>query len=132
MSLCIVAAGKTTMLAATAFTLMWTHSVERVAWQEDWRLTGEGLEIVEARIKGSGAGMDPPEGSVFAGGWWRYKPKVPPLPEVRLATSGATAPWQLCTAETCLTIPPKSDPPGVILARCANPAGGPADLASPR
>ena len=72
MSLCILAAGKTTVLAVSAFTLSWTHSVEKTRWEEDWRVTPAGLEIVEARVKGSGAGMEPPEGAVLKDGWWTY------------------------------------------------------------
>lgn len=119
MSLCILAAGKVTTLAATAFTLMWTHSIERVEWQEDWRLSERGLEIVEARIKGSGAGMEPPDGAVLEGDWWRYKPKLAPLKELRLAASGATqSGWRLCTSETCLTLGAETNPDGISVARC--------------
>ena len=90
MSLCILAAGKTTVLAVAAFTLSWTHSVEKTRWEEDWRVTPAGLEIVEARVKGSGAGMEPPEGAVLKDGWWTYAPKIGPRPAVMLAASGAT------------------------------------------
>jgi hypothetical protein len=47
-------------LALAAFTLVWTHSIEKVDWQEDWHVTPDGLELVQARVKGSGAGMEPP------------------------------------------------------------------------
>lgn len=105
MSLCIVAAGKTTMVAATAFTLGWTHSVEKVRWEEDWRVTPAGLEIVAARVKGSGAGMEPPEGAVLKDGWWRYAPTLPPQASLTLAASGATGQgWSLCTQERCVTL----------------------------
>jgi hypothetical protein len=60
MSLCRAAGSKITALAFSAFTLSWTHSVERIRWEEDWQLTSRGLELVEARVKGSGAGMEPP------------------------------------------------------------------------
>ena len=80
MSLCILAAGKTTVLAVTAFTLSWTHSVEKTRWEEDWRVTPAGLEIVEASVKGSGAGMEPPEGAVLKDGWWVYRPKISAQP----------------------------------------------------
>ncbi|TIW17730.1 MAG: DUF1850 domain-containing protein, partial [Mesorhizobium sp.] len=73
MSLCILTAGKTVTLAAAAFTLSWTHSVERTRWQEDWKVSPTGLHVVEARVKGSGAGMEPPEGSVLREGWWVYQ-----------------------------------------------------------
>ena len=65
MSLCILAAGKTVTLAVAAFTLSWTHSVEKTRWEEDWAITPAGLQIVEARVKGSGAGMEPAEGAVL-------------------------------------------------------------------
>jgi hypothetical protein len=102
MGVCILAAGKTTMLAVAAFTLSWTHSVEKIRWEEHWKVTPAGLEVVEARVKGSGAGMDPPENSVFEDGWWVYRPKVPPLPSLLLATSGATVSgWRLCAGDEC-------------------------------
>ena len=105
MSLCILAAGKTTVLAVTAFTLSWTHSVEKTRWEEDWRVTPAGLEIFEARVKGSGAGIDPPEGAVLEDGWWTYEPRIGARPAVTLAASGATGSgWTLCADQTCLEL----------------------------
>ncbi|MFI0842763.1 DUF1850 domain-containing protein [Mesorhizobium sp. IMUNJ 23232] len=102
MMLCLLAAGKTTVLAASAFTLSWTHSVEKTRWEEDWRVTPAGLEIVEARVKGSGAGMEPPADAVLKDGWWVYAPKLPPRDRIVLAASGATpSGWTLCTAAGC-------------------------------
>ena len=77
MSLCLAGA-ETLRLAVTAFTLAWTHSVEHLRWEEDWRVTPAGLELVEARVQGSGAGMEPPEGARLAGGWWTWRPARPP------------------------------------------------------
>ena len=59
MGLCVAAAGITLQLAATAFTLGWSHTVEHLPWQEDWRVEGGRLVLDTVRIKGSGAGMDP-------------------------------------------------------------------------
>ena len=102
MSLCILAGGKTVTLAVAAFTLSWTHSVERTRWQEDWTVTRSGLLVVAARVKGSGAGMEPPDGSVLRDGWWVYTPRIGPQPRLVLAASGATgAGWTLCSAEGC-------------------------------
>ena len=118
MSLCILAAGKTTMLAVSAFTLSWTHSVEKTRWQEEWQVTPAGLEIVEARVKGSGAGMDPPEGAVLKDGWWTYVPKIGARLVVRLAASGATgAGWMLCADRTCLELGAEAGDP-VELSAC--------------
>ncbi|WP_274626610.1 DUF1850 domain-containing protein [Arvimicrobium flavum] len=101
-ALCILAAGKAITIAASAFTLSWTHSVQKTAWAEDWQVTPAGLQLVEARIKGSGAGMEPPEGAVLENGWWTYAPGLKPQPALRLAASGATgAGWTLCAAGSC-------------------------------
>ncbi|MDQ2703810.1 MAG: DUF1850 domain-containing protein [Pseudomonadota bacterium] len=119
MSLCILAAGKVTILAVSAFTLSWTHSVEKTRWQEDWRVTPAGLEIAEARVKGSGAGMDPPENAVLKDGWWIYAPNVGARPVVRLAASGATGGgWMLCAEQACLELGRQAGEP-VELSACA-------------
>lgn len=121
LGLCILAGSKATVLTATVFTLSWTHSIEKTRWEEDWRVTPAGLTIVEARVKGSGAGMEPPEGSVLRNGWWAYAPKLPARPSVLLASSGATGGgWKLCAGETCLDLGARSGEP-VTLRAC--PAG---------
>jgi hypothetical protein len=112
MSLCIVAGGKLAALAVSAFTLGWVHSVERVAWEEDWHVTLAGLVLIEARVKGSGAGMEPGPGAVLAGGWWRWRPEGVALAELVLAASGATgAGWTLCHAGGCLAFGAAEGPP---------------------
>ena len=100
MSLCLASAGVVKTLSIAAFTLVWTHSIEKVEWQEDWRVTSQGLELVQARVKGSGAGMEPPPESVLRDGWWRFHPNLPPLAELRLANS-AVGEYTLCWAGGC-------------------------------
>lgn len=118
LSLCILAGGKTTVLAVSFFTLSWTHSIEKTRWEEDWRIRPAGLTIVEARVKGSGAGMEPPEGSMLRNGWWVYAPKLPAQSSVLLASSGATGGgWKLCAGETCLDLGARSGEP-VTLRAC--------------
>ncbi len=105
LALCILAAGKTTVLAASAFTLAWTHSVEKTRWEEEWRVTPAGLDLVAARVEGSGAGMEVPEGAVLEDGVWTYRPVLPPQEALRLASSGATGGgWEICAAGRCLTV----------------------------
>lgn len=116
--LCVAAAGKVATIAAAAFTLSWTHSVQKTRWEEHWRLSPAGLEIVEARVQGSGAGMDPPEGSVLEDGWWIYRPNLPPQARLVLAASGATGGgWELCAAGKCMEIGASAGEP-VEIAAC--------------
>jgi hypothetical protein len=105
-SLCLLAGGKLTTFALTAFTLAWTHTVERTAWEEDWRITPRGLVLVEARIKGSGAGMEPPADASFDGTWWRYSPDLPPQQRLLLAHSAAShSRWSICWEGRCREVP---------------------------
>jgi hypothetical protein len=101
-SLCLTTTAVALTVAAEAFTLAWTHSVEQTEWRERWRVEAAALVLAEARVRGSGAGMEPPEGSVLKGGWWVYRRDLA-LPVLRLAVSGATGRgWQLCTdADGC-------------------------------
>lgn len=101
MSLCLASAGVVKSLSVAAFMLAWTHSVEKIEWQEDWRVTPQGLEIVEARVKGSGAGMEPPPEALLKEGWFRWKPPLPVLPEVVLGNSGLAGEWRFCNDGKC-------------------------------
>jgi hypothetical protein len=42
LSLCLTSAGVVKTLSLAAFTLGWTHSVEKIDWQEDWRIIPRG------------------------------------------------------------------------------------------
>lgn len=99
--LCLLAGGASLRIAAGVLTLAWTHSVEKVEWRETWSATPAGLELVEARVKGSGAGMEPGEGARLEDGWWVWQPRPAARPEVLLARSGATADWRLCVEGAC-------------------------------
>lgn len=99
--LCIVS-GKAVAIAAGIFTLGWTHSVEKTEWQERWTVTPQGLVLQEARVRGSGAGMEPGANARRVDGWWVWTPDLPPLPELALAASGTTVSgWRLCDADGC-------------------------------
>lgn len=121
MSLCVVAGAAALRLAGAAFTLGWTHSVERVRWEEDWRITPAGLEIVEARVRGSGAGMEPGPDAALRNGWWRWRPALAPAPELTLAASGMTGGgWTLCAEGACRTIGAEAGQP-IRIAPCPAP-----------
>ena len=78
MPLCSAAGALLVAIDAEAFTLSWTHSVEKTLWREDWRVAGETLVLDEARVAGSGAGMEPPADARLEGGAWRYRPTSHP------------------------------------------------------
>jgi hypothetical protein len=101
LGLCLARSAATLAIAASQFTLSWTHSIEKVRWEEQWRVTPAGLVVELALIHGSGAGMEPPDGAVLAGGVWRYRPKLPPQPTVTLAASSFTADHTLCVGDDC-------------------------------
>ena len=104
LSLCLASAGAVKALSIAAFTLVWTHSIEKVDSQEDWRVTPQGLQLVQARVKGSGAGMEPPSQARLVDGWFQWQPQRPPMPEVILGNSGAAGEWRLCDGGQCRTL----------------------------
>lgn len=112
MALCVAAAGKVIAISTTLFTLSWTHSVEKTEWAESWQVTPQGLELTQARVKGSGAGMDPGEGARLEDGWWVWSPDLPVVPALVLASSGATvSAWTLCHSDGCLELGARADQP---------------------
>jgi hypothetical protein len=85
------------------FTLAWTHSIERTRWEEDYAVvvdpgTAQGvlLRAVAARIRGSGAGMEPPPDAVLRDGWYHYVPAELEPALLRLSRSGFVPDYELC------------------------------------
>jgi hypothetical protein len=117
MTACLMVGGVALALSGPAFQLRWTHSVEKVEWVEEWRVEPGALHLTAARIKGSGAGMEPGEGAVLRDGWlvWTVDRR---LSELALAASGATgAGWQLCDGDACRLLAAEPGNP-VTLAPC--------------
>jgi hypothetical protein len=86
-------------------TLRWTHSIEKIVWEEDYRLETDALRLVEARVRGSGAGMEPPAGAVLKDdGAWHYVPALPLLPRIELRHSPYVPPYILCSGDQCLPV----------------------------
>jgi hypothetical protein len=104
LSLCLTSLGVVKTLAIAAFTLVWTHSIEKVEWQEDWQITPKGLQLMQARVKGSGAGMEPAPDARLVDGWFEWKPARAAMPEVVLGNSGAAGEWHLCSEGHCKTL----------------------------
>lgn len=102
----IVSSGES-FLAASRFTLAWTHSRERTRWEEDYRITPADqragsplLHLVESRVKGSGAGVDPSPTARLENSWYRDRPQRRPLTELFLARSEHVADYELCVDVT--------------------------------
>jgi hypothetical protein len=106
MAICLSVGAVIVSIAAQQFTLSWTHSVERILWQEDWRVSGQKLTLVEARIKGNGAGMEVPDGAVLKNGVWHYSTSLD-VPALHLTVSPfGRDEYQICVPnEVCQSIP---------------------------
>lgn len=105
MTLCVWAgAALLATLPISDFTLAWTHSIEKIRWEEDWRISPAGLEIVEARIRGTGAGMEPPAGAELRDGIWHYHPAIGVQEFIELARSSEVPDYEFCVSGKCRTL----------------------------
>jgi hypothetical protein len=98
--LCLASGLLGARIAVAGFTLAWMHSIEKLRWEEDWRVEDAELVLVEARVRGTGAGMEPPPEARFEGGVWRYPGRVRTA-RLDLAHSPYTAGYELCVAGRC-------------------------------
>ena len=104
-AICLVVAGALrATLPTNEVTLAWLHSVEKIRWQERYRVDRGALRLVEARIEGSGAGMDPPPGATFAGGAWTWRPAADRFPRVLLTVSPFAKDYDVCYGGRCRTL----------------------------
>ncbi len=94
-------------VAVTEFTLAWTHSIEKVRWEEDYAVRLDAvsgqplLHAVQARVRGSAAGMEPPPDAVLRQGWYHYTPTITSPPELRLTRSEFTPDYEVCVQGRC-------------------------------
>lgn len=94
-------------VATERFTLAWTHSIEKVRWEEDYAVVatpGPGraeLLALTARVKGSAAGMEPPPGAVLKDGWYSYTPADRSPSALPLSRSEFVPDYELCTDGQC-------------------------------
>lgn len=100
-ALCIAAGAVTISLPARSFTLAWEHSVEKQLWEEDYLVADGWLFLSSARIRGSGAGMEPPDDARLVDGHWVYRPADPWQRSVVLAASGYGGDHLLCIEGRC-------------------------------
>ena len=110
--LALLASGGSTVFVPTAhFTLAWTHSIEKVRWEEDYAVERSStpgkqpvLKALTARVRGSAAGMEPPEDAVFRNGWYEYQPTAWSPQGLRLTRSPYTADYEWCSNGRCVPL----------------------------
>ncbi|WP_341677346.1 DUF1850 domain-containing protein [Niveibacterium sp. SC-1] len=103
--ICALIAGSVLALSNGPMTLAWKHSVQQLRWEEDWQAENGRLVLVEARIRGAGAGMEAPPEAVFAEGAWHYRPALPPQSELHLADSVFGGAYEVCSEGVCRPLP---------------------------
>lgn len=123
-ALCLGLAGVVwTQLPISSFTLAWTHTIEKIRWEEDYRVTEQGLLLGEARLRGNGAGMEIPEDARLSNGSWHYRRQLPPLQPLSLGRTPEAGDYQLCFEGQCHVMgqwvgPPSAIQPAVELWAC--------------
>ena len=107
-------------LPTNEFTLRWQHTVEKTLWEEDYVVAADWLLLTRARIRGSGAGMEPPADAVKDGDAWSYRPADRWRRTVELAHSEFGDDYKLCIRQSCRRISDIIDGRGVTtLKPCA-------------
>jgi hypothetical protein len=72
-----------------------------VQWAEDYRIVGDALVAASARVRGSGAGMEPPADARLVDGVWHYRPATHELPRLRVTVSPYAADYAVCWNGEC-------------------------------
>jgi hypothetical protein len=120
--LCVLVAGALRATLPGEFTLGWEHSVQKTQWEERYRADGAGLHLVEARIQGSGAGMEAPPTATLRDGWWIWQPTLQ-LDRLRLTVSTHARDYRICVDGTCTPLSrlagPVTDGGTVTIEPCA-------------
>lgn len=100
--LCLGLAGSIwAQLPVANFTLAWNHSIEKIRWEEDYRVTAQGLVLEQARVRGNGAGMEIPDDARLENGSWHFRRHLPPLQPLQLGRTPQAGDYQLCMDGKC-------------------------------
>jgi hypothetical protein len=122
--LCLGLAGVVwAQLPVSSFTLAWNHTIEKIRWEEDYRITAQGLLLAEARVRGNGAGMEIPDDARLENGSWHYHHHLPPLQPLSLGRTPEAGDYQLCFDGQCHAMSqwigaPNASQPSVQLWSC--------------
>lgn len=116
-------------IPTNAFTLAWMHTIEKVRWEEDYEVIYEPkrgkavLHAVAARIKGSAAGMEPPDNAQFKDGWYHYTPAESYPTFLNLTRSEFSADYDWCNDLGCMPLSSKMPTDGGVtkLSACIEP-----------
>lgn len=100
-ALCLAAAGYSAHVPAHHFTLVWRHSIEKIDWEEDYVVAGDWLYLSGARIRGSGAGMEPSDEALLVDGVWHYRPAQRWSRTLTVARSEFVQDYRLCIDGRC-------------------------------
>jgi hypothetical protein len=100
-AVCLTAPGHAATLHADRFTLVWQHSIEKIDWEEDYVVAGGWLYLSGARIRGTGAGMEPPPDAQRVGGVYVYRPEQRWFRALDLARSDFVQDYRLCIDGRC-------------------------------
>lgn len=100
-ALCLVAGSTQVVIPTHSFTLRWQHSIEKIDWEEDYLIAGDWLYLSSARVRGSGAGMEPPADSFYANGVWHYRPLLRWNQSLILTRSEIVRDYDLCLDGQC-------------------------------
>lgn len=95
MAVCLATALATVAVSVSSFTLAWTHSIEKLRWEERWRVDGDFLLLEQVRMRGHGAGMEPAAGAELIDGVWQWQPLTRHA-MLRLARSEFVADYEWC------------------------------------
>lgn len=102
-ALCIAGGAVILRIAAAAFTLSWTHTIEKTEWIERWQVEPDHLVLVEAEVEGSGAGMEPPPDARLEGRFYVWRPNEM-RKEIVLRRDPHAGDWRLCAAGRCAAL----------------------------
>jgi hypothetical protein len=101
--ICIALALSSTVLLKlpSPLTLAFEHSVDKTRIEEDYQRNGDALVLTEVRTRGPAAGIEPPAHARLAGGWWRYRPELGPLPRSLFANTLQPSGYEICLGGHC-------------------------------